>query len=308
MFKHKPVRDLAWVIQSCPLIDPSARLPCVTWQECQKWYAQFLPELETLDRDPVPLLTHLSSFSSKRLGDYFAHLIEFWLQRRPDIERLHACVQIRDERTIGEFDFIFFSLSEQRLLHWEVSVKYYLSYTSQLETFFLGPNPHDRMASKLERLSNHQLHLSRHPLAQLWISQHYGSMPASQCFIKGYLFYPWGEPLNATAVPPEAHIGHLRGWWIAYLSNSWEKWKSQEDGGQTRWAILPKLYWLSAYLWNGQDGIGLFEKKDFIAAVETHFEQHMHSLMAAQLTLNKQGEWEEAGRGILVAPQWPFWE
>lgn len=69
-FNHKVVRELAWIIGSCPLVINSANRPCCEKSSSSSWLMDFTPHLKELDGDPSGLLNLLVSF--KRLGDYYA--------------------------------------------------------------------------------------------------------------------------------------------------------------------------------------------------------------------------------------------
>ncbi|CUI16376.1 hypothetical protein PNK_0750 [Candidatus Protochlamydia naegleriophila] len=303
IFKHKVVRELAWAVGSCPLVKNSVHLPCCEESSCRSWLIEWTPRLKELDEDPSALLNFVGCLTSKRLGDYFARLVEFWLLHRPDVINLHANVQIKGERTVGEFDFIYFSLREQRTMHWEVAVKYFLYYRDLRGTRLLGPNLKDSLQAKLGHLQERQLRLSLHSLAQSWLASQGLSDPKVEAFIKGYIFYPWGDLF--CEMPKEIHPCHLRGWWAGYRSPDWDAWSKHIISLQeSRWCILPKSCWLTPQSWSSQDLFVLHTSNGLLQAIHDHFEEASNCLLIAQLE-DCAGDWKEMSRGFIVGAHWP---
>lgn len=207
-FKHRIVRDLAWVIASPPLI--SGIKDNINWLDHKKCTEEFNACLNTLielDKNPTPLIVHIDSLKSKRLGYRFEAFISYWLQISPNFELLAQNIQIiENKRTLGEVDFIIKDKHTLKVIHLEVAVKFYLGTEPFEDSFrWFGTNTQDQLGRKQQHLTNHQTQLSlKHPeLLKFDIDERY-------CLLKGRLFYPFG--LNA---PPKTVIdNHLRGRWI----------------------------------------------------------------------------------------------
>lgn len=199
-WKHRIVRDLAWVIASPPLI--SGQLNGVDW-----WGADFLneeylaclPALEQLDHDPAILAQYLASMKSKALGHRFEALVAFWLKISPRFELIDKNLQIQGEgRTLGELDFIIRDRQSDALIHLEVSVKFYMGVGDLKDlACWYGSNLNDSFGKKVEHLKQHQTQLThRYPQKIKY------SVDQRCCCMKGRLFYPEQvfdtEPMKAS--------------------------------------------------------------------------------------------------------------
>lgn len=204
---HTPaVRDLAWACFTPPLLH-SAELACrerlanadlpLTPARCD-W-------LQSLDRQPKALLQHLQKLHNQRLGLYFEALWQFFLQQDPEVELLAHNLPVRDGgRTVGEFDCLYFCHRRQRPIHLELAVKFYLrddSTNSPAAMRWLGPNARDRLDLKLNRLLEHQVLLSRHPLGQEVLAGIGIEDPLLELEMKGRLY----QPLASNGPPPPAY-------------------------------------------------------------------------------------------------------
>lgn len=206
-FKQRCVQDLAWVIHSPPLI--SGMIGTVDWWGntlFQLEYEACLPNLLRLDNDPTPLLQAIASAKSQRLGHYFEALAAYWFTISPNYELLLCNHQLRSEkRTLGELDFLLRENASEKVIHLEVSVKFYLG-TGDLNDManWHGPGLKDRLDRKFQHLCSHQTQLAR-KYPQLMPHQ----VDEAACLMKGRLFYPaYAEPqADFTA------DGHLFGRW-----------------------------------------------------------------------------------------------
>ncbi|MCC4790006.1 DUF1853 family protein [Vibrio splendidus] len=92
-----------------------------------------------------------------RLGFLYQHLCEQVIEASPDYSVKYDEIQINVEgRTLGAIDFILEEESSQNLQHWEVAIKFYLLH----EQTWFGPNSHDQLDKKLDRMLTHQLGMS----------------------------------------------------------------------------------------------------------------------------------------------------
>ncbi|MFA0568643.1 DUF1853 family protein [Vibrio gallaecicus] len=134
-------------------------------QRFYQWVIDSPPLLEL--RPPI---SDLSVFSSSqrlddthiyqgnpRLGFLYQHLCEQVIIASPNHSIKHDEIQINvDGRTLGAIDFIVENQQSNLLEHWEVAIKFYLLH----EDIWFGPNSHDQLDKKLERMLNHQLAMS----------------------------------------------------------------------------------------------------------------------------------------------------
>lgn len=206
-FKRRCVQDLAWVIHSPPLI--SGNIAGVNWWNSalfQHEYEACLPALQQLDIEPAPLLEAIAAAKSQRLGHYFEVLVAYWFTLSPNYELLLANHQLRTpEKTLGELDFLLRKNDSGKVIHLEVSVKFYLG-AGDLNNManWHGPGLKDRLDRKFEHLCTHQTQLARkYPE----LMPH--AVDEAACLVKGRLFYP------ADAEPQTGFTarGHLFGRW-----------------------------------------------------------------------------------------------
>lgn len=236
-YDDKLVRDLAWVLQSPPLLarkDRDVHWPGPDWFESA--YNDFQDPLRSLDRDPTPLRQLLATRKDHRLGSYFETLLQYWLRNNARYRLLHANLPIRNrEKTLGEFDLIVYDELTCKTLHWEVAVKFYLGTgdTARPENWW-GPARHDRLDLKTNHLLTHQGRLSALPEAQALLAEKGLSIDATWLFMKGRLFYPHAAGHTA---PHGAEPAHLHGYWLPAA-----RLRQLPEGP---WLVLDKSRWLA---------------------------------------------------------------
>ena len=188
LFKHRCVQDLAWVIQSPPVI--SGDINGSRWlnkTDCQAEYLACLPALLMLDKNPKPLRDALAHLKPYVIGKRFECFVQFWLALSPNFEVLENNIVLQDDhRTLGEADFFIHELASDKIIHLEVSVKFYLGVDNlSAMHHWYGTNLQDRLDIKFNRLVTHQTQLSKkypelmpYPVDESW------------CLFKGRMFYP----------------------------------------------------------------------------------------------------------------------
>ncbi len=217
-FKHRAVRDLAWVIASPPLV--TGKIDDVKWwsdSDCSAEFNDCLIALQQLDVNPKPLLSHLDELKNSRLGSIFEGFISYWLKISPNYRELLQNIQlIEDKVTYGEIDFIIQEVATGKVIHLEVAVKFYLgSHPFEDAYRWFGTNVRDQLGKKIDHLKTHQTQLTKKFPKQV---KHHcpKTIDEKHCFIKGRLFYPQ----NITQPPKNIFIGanHLIGEW-KYVTN-----------------------------------------------------------------------------------------
>lgn len=195
------------MIASPPLV--SGAFDGVHWwsgTDCNDEFEDCLPALRQLDQDPTALLQHLSALTSKRLGLRFEALVAFWLALSPNFAILrHNNQLIIDGITRGEVDFILKDLRNDKIIHLEVAVKFYLG-TEPFDNSFrwFGTTLKDQLGKKVKHLRQRQTQLSKK------YPEHFPlAVDIRQCFMKGRLFYPNGQTLS----PDTVARNHLKGAW-----------------------------------------------------------------------------------------------
>ncbi|RDU99538.1 DUF1853 family protein [Trinickia dinghuensis] len=293
------VRDLAWLLGSRPLLrghPPAGELAAVF--ETAHEMAATVDWLLALERDPSDLRQALAVPRIVRLGRYAECLLGYFLEHGPACRLVAANVALRlAGRTIGECDFLMETASGHRL-HWELAVKCYLHAGGERAELadYVGPNLQDRFDLKLAHLLGHQLPLSaREEFAALG---HAGPWQP-QMFVKGWLFYRWGEtPPVAPALDP----AHHRGFWVT--RGDWPAFCARRPAA--RWVVLPRLAWLAprpAVADEAVDAAGL----STVGALGERLAQHTGPTMVAAFEREPAGlgRWRETERGFLVPDEWP---
>ncbi|MEJ5210419.1 MAG: DUF1853 family protein [Burkholderiales bacterium] len=294
---HPAVRDLAWAIASPGLIaldHPEARA-LVSDAFCAAQAARLADLLQALERDPAPLVAWLEAQHTHRLGEYFERLVAFWLSHA-GAQGLRSGLTVEEAgRTLGEYDFVFEHGELGGLVHWEVTVKFYLLTDPAAGLAgFIGPDPADRLSARLDRLFGHQLLLSRTPAGRAALG---GRSPRAQALVKGWLFFPLEAPRPHVAGLSEAAPS---GWWLRHGTAQ----LPVAASGECRWKVLPRLAWLAPAL--GQAGERtLFETDRVEQVLATHFARARTPLLLARLAPAGDGLWREDSRGFVVSPDWP---
>lgn len=236
-YSSPEVRDLAWSLCSPALLRRHDN--GVHWPD-DAWYgaigAGFHQQLSRLDADPQALHDILAQRSDRRLGHYFETLWRYWLEHNPAYRLLHANLPVRGGgNTLGEFDLLVHDRQTDKVLHWELAVKFYLGTGDTRHAVnWWGPGRRDRLDIKTEHLLQHQSQLSRHSEAQALLAAQGLQVDATWLIVKGRLFYPWGE---SNSPPSGANPRHPRGFWLSggHLQSL----------GQARWLVLEKHKWLA---------------------------------------------------------------
>lgn len=226
------IKDLIWAVQSPPLIVlPNEQLsPSCEWYSSEfyldlyntssDWFAE-------VSRHPEKIQMLVDEQKDKRLGKLFETL---WAAYLNDSERFEIVEQnlqiIENGKTLGELDLIVVDLKTNKMLHWELAVKFYLGMgdTSQWRNWY-GPSRKDRLDLKMSHLLNHQTILCQHETTKKILKSKNIKIDNCAVIMKGCLFYPSIDGNNSEAggtsdickVPQYANEDHCRSRW-AYLS------------------------------------------------------------------------------------------
>ncbi|UTW46003.1 DUF1853 family protein [bacterium SCSIO 12696] len=292
-YQSPHVRKLAWALYSPPLLlGFTGNLPATTQSDTQLF--------ADLDRKPDRLDNYLSNVNSHRLGYYFEALWAFYFEHHPEYQLLGHNLQVinTEKRTLGAFDFIYRHLPSSQVHHLEVAVKFYLftGNHNQLNdrARWPGPNPKDNLATKEQRLLDHQLPLSRSTEGRIAIAKLGADrVTASSAALKGYLFYPWNSGSERPDWTPENHcFGH----WL-YASRLPQLVEQHPDSD---WHLLEKQQWLGT--------------RFHIPQAETHTGEELlelaqisditYPVMAARVSQVGEG-FNEKERFFVVPDTWP---
>ena len=122
----------------------------------------------------APLENNHRYLGNPRLGFLYQYLCTQAFELSPYNQVVIEEVQLNENgKTLGAIDLIVNNTQHNQLEHWEVAIKFYLLHQG---TWF-GPNAHDQLDKKLDRMLNHQLLMSKsdafgqqHP--QLEVDEH----------------------------------------------------------------------------------------------------------------------------------------
>ncbi len=228
---HPDIRALASILTAPPLWHTDAELPVRTLLG-ETGFRHLL----TLDRNPVPLETHLAAEApfGHRLGLYAESLLAFWFAHAPH-SRLHArnlAVYDAQHQTLGAADFIV-SLNNIPY-HIELTCKYYGSTTGTPDTL-RGSNPADTLAAKAAKLQNQIALLNTSDGLRALQPLNLPRPPQPATIVRGTAFFSDGHPLPAAPLNPY-------GWHGLYLQN----WTDYTPPAPTaRFYTLPRTAYLA---------------------------------------------------------------
>lgn len=293
------VRDLAWLLFSVPLLraqPPAGELASAFETAGER--AATVDWLMDLDRDSSALRQVLAATRMVRLGRYAECLLGYFLQHGPACRLVAANVALRlAGRTIGECDFLVETASGRRL-HWELAVKCYLHAGGDRAELsdYVGPNLQDRFDLKLAHLLGHQLPLSAR--AEFEALGHVGPW-RPQMFVKGWLFYRWGDaPPVAGGVDP----AHHRGFWLT--RSDWPALRETRPG--VHWIELPRLAWLAPRPAIANEEVQRLGLSSGDTLTERLAQQAGPLMVAAfEQEPSALGRWRETERGFVVPDEWP---
>lgn len=113
------------------------------------------PFVTVEDIPTLPLSDNEEYDGNPRLGFLYQHLCTKLLTCSSRYELIAEEIQLNDTtgRTIGAVDLILENQETNQHEHWEVAIKFYLLH----EGIWYGPNAHDQLHKKLDRMLTHQL-------------------------------------------------------------------------------------------------------------------------------------------------------
>jgi hypothetical protein len=108
------------------------------------------------------------------LGKQGEFLFSETIKATTNFTLLAANIQVNDEkRTIGELDYIVKNCSSNQVFHVELACKFYLLKEDEhatIEGQWIGPNLKDTLLDKLQKFSESQFPLLRHPATKTILS------------------------------------------------------------------------------------------------------------------------------------------
>lgn len=218
------------------------------WEHKACAIKQFLfPKIDLQDFVP-------QAFNPKlRLGHQMEHVFKQLIEHSSQFEIIVYNLPIRnEERTLGEIDFILREKSSKKLIHVELTYKFYIinpEIPAPLHQL-IGPNKKDSFFSKLEKIKDQQftlLHTSEGIKALEERSINHAEILHQTCF-KGQLFIPYQA--DKTTIKP-LNTDCIVGSWLRFDAFDTIKFKSFEYyiPVKSEWVIAPheNVHWSSHF-------------------------------------------------------------
>jgi hypothetical protein len=292
-FRHHEVASLAWSIGSAPLMQNKAQdLMMIDEAWCDAQYNAHLPWLQKLDDDPSQLQTWLVTHHQKLLGKRFESLLAFWFTHSPHFELLHHNVLFSHEKnTIGEIDFIVRSNETDEVIHFEVACKYYIAKEPSSDwKNWIGPNGHDSLFLKMEKLSK-QIKFLKSEQGKVFLKENHLENVTSKIWMKGYFFHH-ASRLIAPVAPKLAHPHYSSGWYITKSQ------LEQFDSSPQQWLVLPKQYWTCPFHFSRNE-LEIYNGNKMIEVVKEELLRTQKAVMVMQVVIEEK-MLQEISRGFVV--------
>ena len=139
-----------------------------------------------------------------RLGHLVEKVVSKIIRASSNYELIYENIQIKkDEKTIGEIDFIIEQTYTKQQVHLELAYKFYLLDPSISETFvknWIGPNRNDSLFEKLEKLKNKQFPLLYNAATAKTLTNLKVEAIEQQLCLLASLYIPYD---NKSPLPPE---------------------------------------------------------------------------------------------------------
>lgn len=292
------LRDLRWLLLSPPLLAQGRFAAEVQWFRHEERHA-IEDWLKALQRDPRPLQQALEHTGAAplRLGRHAERLLEFFLRAGPTHHLVAANLPLRGPShgkgptTVGEIDFLLEDAAG-RAWHWELAVKFFLCVApgSQARAEdFIGPDPSDTLAGKLQALFERQL---RRTPPKPWHERAW--QPAA--YTRGWMFHRLGQP---PAVCHALSGEHLRGQWLPFA----------EIGrlSLARYLVPPRALWMSPVQAGESDALMLQDElpREIRKLWGQAIPRPLTPRLVAQMEPAREGVWQEVQRYFVVPDGWP---
>lgn len=179
------------------------------WTKTQFGITQFeFPEVDLSDFTPTPIPKNLC------LGHQMEHVCKQLLDYSREYEVLVYNLPVRNgKQTIGEIDYILKETATGRLIHLELTYKFYILDTQISEPIhqLMGPNRRDMFFTKMEKIKNEQFALLHFPAGQQTLEENGITTQDIQhqaCY-KAQLFEPYqSSAINVRPLNPNCIVGY----------------------------------------------------------------------------------------------------
>ncbi|MGS0528241.1 DUF1853 family protein [Zobellia nedashkovskayae] len=221
----------------------------VLWTGEKFGIEQFVfPELNMNRFLPKPILKKL------RLGHQMEHVFTQLLIRNSTYDLVLSNQPVKDEkRTIGEIDFILKNRETKKLIHVELTYKFYIIDPTISEPIhrLIGPNRRDMFFTKMEKIKDKQFALLHSESGIRTLSEtgiNHGEIEHQACF-KAQLYTPFSN--NTVDITP-LNKECIYGYWLRF--NEFEKNAFKPHKyyipSKSEWVIEPhkKVRWSSHFI------------------------------------------------------------
>jgi len=300
-YKNQFVRDLAWVIGSPPILKNSNQL-FLEQEFFENEYKKFVSHLNELDKNPQQLIEHINNGNTHLLGKYFESLVEYWLKLSPGKKLLAHNLQVfKGRNTVGEYDFIYRDNKNNKVYHLECAGKFYIAHKNTSDhSNFIGPNTTDNLESKLNKIFNEQILLSKTDAGiDALLLEDINQEINPKIFFKGYLFY-YADLFfsNSYVIPKDSNPDHPKGWWI--YAKDIDYFLSQRD---SKWTVVQRSNWISKVI--TFDTSLVLSDKELANKMKVYFSNNTYPLLISESKENNENYFEEISRGFVVHDSWP---
>ena len=292
-YHHHQVASLAWAIASAPLMyEDSASLPLLSENWCDDQFTKHADWLKQLDFDPSPLIQWMEKEDQKLLGKRFESMLAFWFQHSPFFDCFFRNYTLKkDKNTTGEIDFILKDKMNNEIFHLEVACKYYIGVNhSRLWKYWIGPNGHDSLLQKMEKLK-HQVQIFSRIDGKEFLTQQALPVMKSYVLLKGFFFHPIRE-IHSPLAPQHSHAHYNPGWYI----------RQSELGDfadqTTQWMVLSKTYWTCMYHFSIREN-PVLNGEEMILEVNELINRKRKSVMIMQVRMDDEMV-SELSRGFVI--------
>lgn len=184
------------------------------WVNEQFGIQQFdFPEIDLNSFKPKPIPKKI------RLGHQMEYVFKQLISHSKKYEVLLHNLPVKSgNRTIGEIDFILKDKNFERLIHVELTYKFYVINPEISEPIYrlMGPNKSDMFFTKMEKIKNEQfqlLHMEEGVNALASNEINHTEVTHQTCY-KGQLFVPFGEDKGANIRPLNQNC--ICGHWLRF--------------------------------------------------------------------------------------------
>lgn len=155
------------------------------------------PPFATLEDVSAASLNESEEYKGNpRLGFLYQHLCTTLLENSQRYQIIADEIQLNDDngQTIGAIDLLLKNTESNQVEHWEVAIKFYLLHKG----IWYGPNAHDQLHKKLDRMLTHQLKMSKRPELQQIVPL--DTPPEERLLMQGRLYI---NPFSTETTPTE---------------------------------------------------------------------------------------------------------